>query len=105
MDASYLLDLASGDRKLVKEILGDFLSSDAVDRQALATAIEARNASDVHQAAHRIKGAARSIGATAYADKAATLEHAAAAGADLSGMLQELEQEAHSLSDWAAAFE
>lgn len=105
MDASYLLDLAGGDRTLVKEILGDFLGSDAADRQALAAAVAARNASDVHQAAHRIKGAARSIGATAYADKAAMIEQAAAAGADLSGMLQELEQEAHSLSDWAAAFQ
>lgn len=105
MDPEYLLELAGGDRALVREILNDFLASDAKDRQNLAAAVDARNARDIETHAHRIKGAARAIGANAYADTAAKVEHAASATTDIASLVSALEQSAANLTAWAATFE
>ena len=104
MDPEYLLELTGGDRVVVREILADFLASDAGDRRQLAAAVAAANAADIQQAAHRIKGAARAIGATAYADAAAAVEHAAPTGADVNGLVRALEKSSAALTDWAASF-
>lgn len=105
MDAEYLLELTGGDRALVREIMGDFLASDVNDRQQLAEAVAAGNAAEVQQAAHRIKGAARAIGAGSYADAAGAVEREASTGADLKPLVEAVELAARDLSAWAAGFE
>lgn len=105
MDAAYLLELAGGNRTLVREILNDFVASDDLDRAQLTAAVEARNTAEIQQAAHRIKGAARAIGANAYADRAAAVEHAAPTGVDIHGPVAALEQAARDLTAWVGAFE
>ena len=67
MNPAFLLELAGGDRAVARDVLRDFLVSDAGDRSALAAAVAAGNAGDIRLHAHRISGAARSIGADDYA--------------------------------------
>lgn len=98
----YLLSLSGGDRGVAKEILGEFLASDSRDRENLSVAITARDAAGIQTHAHRIKGAARSVGATAYADAAAHIEEAASNGADLGSLAAELTVRAATIAAWAA---
>ena len=100
MDPAYLLELAGDDRALVREIMGDFLKADAEDRQRLAAAVAARDATGVHRYAHRIKGAAQAIGAVEYAALAQVIEDAAATGAPQTGDLDALERMAIDLVSW-----
>ena len=63
MDPNYLLDLTDDNRTITKEILLDFVRSDAADRANLAVAHQAGDTKALNMLAHRIKGGARSIGA------------------------------------------
>lgn len=105
MNPEYLLELTGGDRAVVREILGDFLASDAGDRAQLAAAVASGDRDEIQQAAHRIKGAARSIGAADYAAAAAAVEEAAPAGVDITASVAGLEAAARALAEWGAAFE
>ncbi len=105
MDPAYLLDMTGGDRVLVREIMGDFLRSDAEDRRMLEMALGAGNARDVHTYAHRIKGAARAIGADDYAELAQRIESGASGGSDLRPDFESLQAAASALSAWTATFE
>ncbi len=75
-----LTDLAQGDATLERDLLDDFQQSNTEDLGACAQAVQADSADAVRRIAHRIKGAARTVGAVALARAAADLEHAAQKG-------------------------
>lgn len=72
LDRSHLADYTGGDRELEREIIGLFLANLPSYLEAFERAGEA----EWRSAAHRLKGAARSIGARALAAAAAAAEEA-----------------------------
>ena len=76
VDFAAIAELAQGDGALERELLDDFLSENARDLAAAAQAIEARLIDTVYSVAHRIKGAARTVGAGGLSQAAESLEAA-----------------------------
>jgi two-component system sensor histidine kinase EvgS len=99
-EASFLLHLVGGDRPTAREILAEFLASDARDRSALVAAIERKNPDEIYLHAHRIKGASRAIGALEYAACAGDIETAAFAGADIGPMMLALDASRAEFALW-----
>ena len=76
-----ILTAAIGDDPaLIAAMLSEFAETNQEDLDALNTALAARNADDVNEVAHRIKGACKIIGAAEAADWAYKLEQAGDAG-------------------------
>ena len=75
-----LAELAQGDPALRRELLDDFRKANADDLHTASRAVHSAAADDLRRAAHRIKGAARTVGASRLADAAMQLEQAADAG-------------------------
>jgi HPt (histidine-containing phosphotransfer) domain-containing protein len=72
--APALEELTGGDPELAAILIGDFLESSVADAAALSTALDRLDAEDVRRQAHRIKGAARIVGAGDVARVAESLE-------------------------------
>ncbi len=104
MDPAFLLDMVGGDRAVAREILDDFVRSDVEDREKLAEAVHAGVLPDVHTFAHRIKGAARSIGADSYAALAECVENGASAGTLLTAEAAQVDEAGAALAEWASRF-
>lgn len=81
LDTAVLDDLTGGDRGEVRALLDDFLASTTADLAALEHARAAGALADVTREAHKLKGAARLVGAGELGDAAERLE-AAARGQD-----------------------
>jgi signal transduction histidine kinase/CheY-like chemotaxis protein/HPt (histidine-containing phosphotransfer) domain-containing protein len=79
-DFGVLNDLVQGDQRLHDELLEDFRKSNAEDLKVAANAVRNVSIGDLRRAAHRIKGAARTVGSIRLATAAAELELAAQAG-------------------------
>lgn len=106
MDPNYLLDLTDDNRTITKEILLDFVRSDAADRANLAVAHQAGDTKALNMLAHRIKGGARSIGAVEYAAIAEDIEKGALKGIEfLRGDVEALERAGVALAEWVARFQ
>ncbi len=101
-EAGFLLDLAGGNRATALEILNYFIESDVQDRRALSAAVAAKDTDGIRLHSHRIKGAARAIGASAYAEHAAAIEASAAAGVDLSAAAAALSESARGVAAWTS---
>ena len=87
LDAAALLEITGGDRELSAAILRDFLDSTATDLARIEDALASGDADEVRRQAHRVKGAARTVGAREVAALAERLESDAAAdGVDLDGL-------------------
>ena len=80
IDAAAVGELAPGDPAGQRDILARFRDYNAQDAQALADAVQAGNLADITQAAHRIKGAARTVGAAQLAAVCERIERAARVG-------------------------
>ena len=63
IDTATLEELTGGDAELAASVVEDFLATTGQDLHALCDALEARDASELRRQAHRIKGAARIVGA------------------------------------------
>ena len=63
IDPVALEELTGGDRALATELVADFLGTSQADLRELETAIEEHDLETVGRQAHRIKGAARIVGA------------------------------------------
>jgi HPt (histidine-containing phosphotransfer) domain-containing protein len=100
-ETNELLTLVGGDRAVAREILADFLKSDTDDRAGLAVAVAERRSDDIAHHAHRIKGAARAIGAHQHAANAGRIEVAAATGAELAPMVTALDRSAADVAGWS----
>ena len=80
VDLSVLAELAGGDTDLEKQVLAEFKAFNDADVGHLSAALQVRDAQQVVQFAHRIKGASRTLGANALAEVCGRLEAAAREG-------------------------
>ncbi len=80
LDPSVLEELTGGDAQLAAEVLDEFLTTTRADIDALGEACAARATDDVRRLAHRIRGAARAVGAQPLAEIAQRAESLAALG-------------------------
>jgi len=77
IDARAVGELAPDDPAAQRDILARFRAYNAQDAEALAAAVQAGDMAEITQAAHRIKGAARTVGATQLAAVCERIEQAA----------------------------
>jgi two-component system, NarL family, sensor histidine kinase EvgS len=97
LDPAALDELTGGDAALAASLVDEFLETTRSDLGALRDALQSRRPADVRREAHRIKGAARIVGARAIESLAERLEVAAAARTeDQFDDLDELDQ----LTNW-----
>jgi HPt (histidine-containing phosphotransfer) domain-containing protein len=80
LDPSVLEELTGGDAQLAAEVLDEFLTTTRADIEALGDACAEHGADDVRRLAHRIRGAARAVGAQPLAEVAQRAESLAALG-------------------------
>ncbi|WP_051377835.1 ATP-binding protein [Derxia gummosa] len=80
-----LLDAAGGDPDQVSEVASEFVESALADLDAVRRAAAGGDTEAMRRAAHRLKGAARVIGAGHLAEAAARIEEQAVPGATLPG--------------------
>ena len=100
-DLAKVIERCLGNRDLAVRLLQRFHSQLSADVPRLADAIERSAPEDVAQAAHRIKGAAATLGIDGVQQMAAWIETAARSG-ELSGAperLRELETEARNYGE------
>jgi CheY-like chemotaxis protein/HPt (histidine-containing phosphotransfer) domain-containing protein len=76
IDSVALEELTGGDPTLAATLFADFLESSRADAAALSSALEQRDAPETRRQAHRVKGAARIVGAREIASVAARIEAA-----------------------------
>jgi len=79
-DGSELADRLAGDRELLAEVVGAFLAQCPAHLAAIRMAIDQHAPDRVRSAAHALKGAASTVGATAVFEAAQTLERLCAEG-------------------------
>ena len=82
IDPSVLEEMTGGDAQLAADVLDEFVSATRADLRALGEAIAARERDDARRLAHRVRGAARAVGAGPLADVAQQTESLAALGSD-----------------------
>jgi signal transduction histidine kinase/CheY-like chemotaxis protein/HPt (histidine-containing phosphotransfer) domain-containing protein len=82
IDPSVLEEMTGGDAQLAADVLDEFVATTRADLGALGDAIAAREPDDVRRLAHRVRGAARAVGAGPLADVAQQTESLAALGGD-----------------------
>jgi len=105
LDRSSLAQVSGGDAAMEREILADFRSANDADIAGLRAALAARDLAKVVSYAHRVKGACRTVGASALA---AVCERMEAAGRrnDWSAVSEQrarLDEEFVRLSAWLVA--
>jgi signal transduction histidine kinase/CheY-like chemotaxis protein/HPt (histidine-containing phosphotransfer) domain-containing protein len=80
IDPQVLAEIAGGDAALARELLDQFMRVNQEDARAFSEAFDARDIAGITHAAHRMKGAARTVGAEAFAAICDRLEAAGRAG-------------------------
>jgi signal transduction histidine kinase/CheY-like chemotaxis protein len=93
IDASVLAELTGGDAELAADVLDEFVTTTRGDLDALGGSCARHELDDVRQKAHRIRGAARAVGAQRLADVAQQMESLAALGSEDWERLQALRGE------------
>ena len=84
IDFDVLAEVCTGDAAAVRVFLAYFWSSNQEDVKALERAMADRDLPEVARASHRMRGAGRTVGATAMADVCETIERAARANKSFS---------------------
>ena len=79
LDSHALAEFTGGDDTLRREILRQYLAADLVDAGELRRTLAGEDVAAIAKAAHRIKGASRTIGAQSYAAVTDRIERAARA--------------------------
>lgn len=80
LDLRYLVEVTSGDKKFIAEILGDYLHEMETYLNDLDASLASRSYDVALRAAHTIKGASANIGAARVRDLAGRLESQAQKG-------------------------
>jgi len=83
LDHAVLAEVTGGDAALAASLIDDFLVSSRADLQMLDDALAAGELDEAGRRAHRIKGAARIVGANAVATLAQQVETGAASGGEM----------------------
>jgi HPt (histidine-containing phosphotransfer) domain-containing protein len=87
VDLVHLARQTCGNKDLETEVLGLFVRQSRTQLERIALA---QSATDCFEAAHRLKGSARAIGATSVADCAEAIELAVTAGTEFAAPLADL---------------
>jgi CheY-like chemotaxis protein/HPt (histidine-containing phosphotransfer) domain-containing protein len=105
LDAAVLHEITGGDANLEREVFRRFLAENIKDVAELQRAAETRDALQVTDAAHRIRGASKTIGAAALAEVCARIEGSARANdwASVIGSLDAFRREAARLNAYLVA--
>ena len=82
IDSAVLDELTGGDSELAAAIVNDFVTASHEDLRALELALAQCDLDAARRQAHRLKGAARTVGAHAIGDLAEQIEHGTAQGVD-----------------------
>jgi two-component system sensor histidine kinase EvgS len=82
LDPAMLDELTGGDADLAASLVADFVATTQADLRALEVALSARELDQVRRQAHRIKGAARIVGAHEIVGPAERIEALAGAAND-----------------------
>lgn len=77
IDHHFLEEMTGGDSDFVRELLQEFLNTVPPLMQQIRAAIDAGDSTTLAQAAHTLKGSARSVGAHRLAEAAQVVERAA----------------------------
>jgi len=80
LDPSTLAQFTGGDKSIERDLLAQFLSATRDDANALRAAVAQGNPDAVSKAAHRVKGAARMMGAGPVAERSERIEQAGKSG-------------------------
>ncbi|HYE43535.1 MAG TPA: Hpt domain-containing protein, partial [Caulobacteraceae bacterium] len=67
LDTSALAALFDGDEEFLRQLLQEFLASNLASRERLLKGLEAQAWEEVRQAAHKLAGSSRTVGAAALA--------------------------------------
>jgi len=86
IDPAVLAEVCAGDAAAVRTFLARFQSFNEADAEALKRAVADLDMPEVVHASHRMKGAGRTVGATALANVCETIERAARANEGVSGI-------------------
>lgn len=88
IDFSVLQAITENDAELMNELLTMFVETAKADSQRLQQALQSREHQTIETLAHRVKGSAAMIGATAFADICGEIEQQARLGTqDYQGLL------------------
>ena len=82
VDLAVLAEVTGGDADLEATLIDDFLASARTDLQALDDAFNLDDDTEARRRAHRVKGAARTVGATTMVDLAQQIEAALESNGD-----------------------
>ncbi|MBP2312123.1 hybrid sensor histidine kinase/response regulator [Azospirillum soli] len=104
IDTTALAALFDGDAEFVRQLLDEFVTSNTATRERLATAFEAGAWDEVRQAAHKLAGSSRTVGARDLAAVGDAIELACVEGR-LDGMGDLVARTARELSRVAAFVE
>lgn len=80
LDPSSLTQFTGGDKSIERDLMAQFLSATRDDANALRAAVAQGNPDTVSKAAHRVKGAARMMGAGPVAERSERIEQAGKSG-------------------------
>ena len=80
LDPSSLAQFTGGDKSIERDLMAQFLSATRDDANALRAAVAQGNPDAVSKAAHRVKGAARMMGAGPVAERSERIELAGKSG-------------------------
>jgi CheY-like chemotaxis protein len=80
VDVGVLAEVTGGDAELAASLVDDFVESTRLDLQALDEALAVADLDEARRRAHRIKGAARTVGAHTMVELAQQIESEAASG-------------------------
>ncbi|HZQ74123.1 MAG TPA: PAS domain S-box protein [Burkholderiales bacterium] len=102
LDRASLAQLTGGDAAVEREILVDFRKSNDADMASLRSALAKHDTAELIQASHRLKGACRSVGATALAAVCERIERAGRQSRwnDIASEQNSLEREFERLNRW-----
>ncbi len=92
LDIGALLEMTGGNAQLTRNLMAELMSSNEADAEQLEPLLHEQDRRRLAELAHRIKGAARLVGAMALHDRCAELEKACAERAEFSTLRSAVEQ-------------
>ena len=92
LDIGALLEMTGGNAQLTRNLMAELVSSNEADAEQLEPLLHAQDRRRLAELAHRIKGAARLVGAMALHDRCAELEKVCTERAEFSTLRSAVEQ-------------